>query len=125
MTVNAEQGYAGTVDLKCRIKSDSYENVWIIDFKTSANIWTEYELQVSAYRHADAECQRTGILQVGYKRNKAHYKFTEVEDKFDLFLTAQKIWKNENDNVTPSQKDYPLSLQLTIPPSLPGKKKNQ
>ena len=106
-TFNDEVGYAGTVDLKCEIDGE----VWIVDFKTSQNIWTEYELQLSAYKHADKDLPKIAILQVGYTRNKARYKFTELEDKFDLFLAAKQIWQSESGKVSPRQVDYPLTLQ--------------
>lgn len=106
---NEQDGYAGTVDLKCKINGE----VWVIDVKSGQNVWPEYELQLSAYKHADA-CDRLGILQVGYKRNKAGYKFTETEDKFDLFLAAKKIWANETRGQSPMQKDFPLELELKL-----------
>ena len=53
------------------------------------------------------------ILQLGYRRNKDHYKFTEIENKFDLFLAAKQIWLNETKGkVKPFQRDYPLSISL-------------
>src|SRR5438105_11526363 len=110
---NTEHGYAGTVDLKCRIDGE----IWLIDVKSSAHIWPEYEIQVSAYRHADSEAdiQRLGILQVGYKRNKNQkYKLTEITDKFPLFLAAKQIWANECEGVAPLQKDYPLLVTLSL-----------
>jgi len=86
---NDEYGYAGTVDLKCRMEGA----VWAIDFKTSAAIWPAYELQLSAYKHADPEVEKVAILQVGYRLNKKQkFKFTEVPDKFGLFLAARQIW---------------------------------
>ena len=101
--------YAGTVDLVCKINDE----IWLIDFKTSSEIWAEYELQVSAYKHALPEVQKIGILQLNYKRNKIKkYKFTEIEDKFELFESAIKIWANENEGVVPKQRDYPASLSL-------------
>ena len=103
---NDEIGYAGTVDLKCKID----DKIYIVDFKTGQNVWPEYELQVSAYKHADNEVQATAILQLGYKRNKNKFKFTELEDKFHLFLAAKEIWTEEAGKQTPSQKDYPLQL---------------
>lgn len=109
-------GFAGTIDLFCRIGGAFY----IIDFKTSQSIWTEYELQVSAYKQAlfeqgeikNIEDIHLGILQLGYKRNKAGFKWNEIEDKFLLFLSAQTIWANEHGTEQPSQKDYPLTLSL-------------
>lgn len=111
---NDEHGYAGTVDLKMRIKGQ----VWIVDIKTGQNVWPEYSLQLSSYRHADKECQRTGVLQVGYKRNKNGVKFTEIEDKFNLFLAAKEIWKNETEGQKPSQREYPMTI--AIRPSVPA-----
>jgi hypothetical protein len=116
---NERYRYAGTVDLKCRLNIDGYKYVWIIDVKTSPHIWPSQELQVSAYKHADTESKTTklGILQVGYKANKSKkYKFTPVADKFQLFLSARKIWAHECENVKPLQREYPMSLSLVEQP---------
>jgi hypothetical protein len=116
MTVYSDAyGYAGTVDCIAQIGSE----VYIIDWKTSQYVWPEYELQLSAYKQAVLEkCgdkipnPKLAILQVGYRKNRAGYKFTEIEDKFELFLAAKKIWANECARQKPLQKDYPLSLSL-------------
>ena len=102
-------GYAGTVDCLCEIDGKRY----IVDFKTSQNIWPEYELQLSAYKHAigDPNAEMM-ILQIGYRRNKHSWKENIVQDKFDLFLSAKKIWQNEHGEEKPSQKDYPLELSI-------------
>lgn len=117
--------YMGTVDWVGIINNE----IWILDWKTSQSIWPSFELQLSAYRHAyppvsvvekhgakkikvGKPIQKTGILQLGYKRNRAGWKFTEVADKFDLFGAAQKIWFNEHGGEKPSVKDYPESLCL-------------
>lgn len=121
-TVFSEQyNYAGTVDFVCKIG----DQLWIIDFKTSQYIWPSHELQVSAYKRAiengenellvngkqvDVSNIKLGILQVGYRKNKNGYKFTEVEDQFDLFLAAQKIWEKEHGTETFTKKDYPIVL---------------
>ena len=109
---NNKDRYAGTVDLICKIKNELY----VVDFKTSQSIWPEHEIQVSAYKHAlpGPESFNLAILQIGYKRNKAGYKFTEVEDKFDLFLAAKFIWKAETEGIIPLKKDYPEKLCLNI-----------
>lgn len=108
---NDTEGYAGTVDLIAKINGETY----IIDFKTSQQVWAEYELQLSAYKHAldGLEDAKLAILQVGYRRNKNGYKFTEIDDKYDLFLAAKKIWANETSGEKPLQKDYPMSVVLT------------
>jgi hypothetical protein len=126
--------FAGTVDFICRIDGVPY----VIDFKTSKSIWREYELQVSAYRTAlengenpvmelnengtetgkvvDLSGLKVAILRVGYTRNKAGYKFTEIEDAFPLFKVAQQIWQREAGTQDIKQYDFPIVLA-------PGKKK--
>jgi hypothetical protein len=106
---NEDVGYAGTLDFLCKIDGV----VFLVDFKTSQNLWPEHELQLSSYKHALVEQpEKMAVLQIGYRRNKKGWKFTEIEDKFDLFLAAKQIWWNENKNVTPKTKDYPPSLSL-------------
>lgn len=104
---NKEHGYAGTVDLKLKIGG----LVWIIDIKSSKSVWPEHILQVSSYRHADA-CDKTGIIQVGYQRNRSGFKFTEIEDKFNLFLAAKTVWENECGKLVLPQREYPLEIKL-------------
>lgn|SRR3990167_1450538 len=123
LVVSKEYGYAGMLDIVLRVDDE----IWILDNKISQYVWTEYELQVSAYRQALQEVYKSEvglpimnlidaklfILQLGYRRNQRLWKLNEVEDKFDLFLTARKIWANENKDVKPKQKDYPLEIKLT------------
>ncbi len=109
---NNADGYAGTVDLLCTIGEDTY----IVDFKTGQNIFPPYELQLSAYAKALPEPipnVKLAILQLGYLKDKKKYKFTDIDDKYNLFLATREIWKSENDGVSPRQRDYPLSIQLT------------
>lgn len=100
-------GYAGTVDIVAEIGGEQ----WIIDIKTSADIWPSHELQVSAYAKALGITNRA-ILQVGYKRNKNKYKFTPVEDKYDLFLAAKQIWVAETAGTSPLQREFPIEITL-------------
>jgi hypothetical protein len=136
VTVFSEKyGYAGTIDYICKIDGKTY----IVDFKTSAQVWPEYELQISAYKKPieDAETNipnvmdvadlNLAILQVGYRRNKNGYKFTEIEDKFPLFLAARQIWAAETAGEQPKKKDYPLVLSpaVTIEEALAEKPKKK
>lgn len=118
-----KHGYAGTIDwvVKLTHKETGEVEYWILDFKTSQYIWPSHELQLSAYKQTlenaenhiaglDVTNLRIAILQVGYRRNKGGYKFTEIEDDFDMFLTAQKIWKREHGDETFQKKDYPIIL---------------
>lgn len=128
-------GYAGTVDLVCRIDGILY----VVDFKTSKKIWREHELQVSAYRVAlesgenplwtknangtqgkmiEPTNMKTAILQVGYNMNKAGYKFTETPDQFDLFLTAKKIWAAETAGQDIKVLDFPILLSKGKKPAV-------
>jgi hypothetical protein len=126
--------YAGTLDNIYRINQDVKLNkdtiitkgIWIVDKKTGQYIWEEHKLQISSYSHANIDYTSLGItdeewtkrklavLQLGYKRNNKNYKFTEIEDKFDLFRMAEKIWENENPEAKPKQKDFPLVMRAEI-----------
>ena len=124
ITVFSEKyGYAGTIDYICKIDS----KVYIIDFKTSQQVWPEYELQVSAYKKPFelAEFNLEGftevsdinlaVLQIGYRKNKAGYKWNEIEDKFPLFLAAKtKSGRMNSADQTPKKKDYPIILSPAI-----------
>lgn len=112
VTINRETGYAGTIDLVCKINGELY----IVDFKTSQYIWPNYELQLSAYKNADKKYAgaKLAILQIGYKRNKKRFKFAEITDKWALFQAAHEIWKNENSNSKPFVADYPSEISLGI-----------
>src|SRR5271170_4312312 len=89
-------------------------------------VWPEYELQVSAYKKPiesaefnvaglnDVAAINLAILQIGYRKNKAGYKFNEVEDKFSLFMAARQIWAEECEGQEPKKKDYPIVLSPAI-----------
>jgi hypothetical protein len=116
--INLKEGYGGTLDFLCAIEGE----LWLIDFKTSANIYRSHEMQLSALKRilpfieetkeVDIKTVKTAILQVGYKKTKKGYKFTPCEDKFDLFLHAKAIWEEEVAYKFPPQKDYPLTLKI-------------
>lgn len=106
-------GYAGTVDLFCYIDGIP----WIIDFKVSASIYPSHEIQVSAYKFANAmfpKNTRLAILQLNYKKNKKQkYKFTRIKQQFTLFLSVKRTWEKECEGMKPFQKDFPLSVSLS------------
>ena len=107
---NEAAGYAGTLDLYVNVGGKDT----LIDIKTGQDVWPEHELQVTAYAHCFDSPPATGILQVGYRKNKKGYKFTETTDKWSLFNAAMEIWRNENDGVAPKQKDYPVELSIPL-----------
>lgn len=111
--------YAGTLDKIFRVGDE----IWIVDLKSSQYIWEEYKLQISSYSHMNIDYLKLGIteeewknrklfiLSVGYKKNKAGYKLTEIEDKYSMFLVAYKLWQNENPDAQPKEAEYPLKLK--------------
>lgn len=109
-------GFAGTVDCIAEIDGQ----VYIIDWKSSQYVWPEMEIQVSAYKEALKEMKiiddsaKLAILQVGYKRNKKAYKWTEVTSQFSLFQAAKTIWAKETSGAKPLQRDYPTSVKLKV-----------
>jgi len=112
--------YAGTADKIFAIANGKKREIWVVDLKTSQSMWPEHELQISSYAHMQFDLKKMGItekewrkrklaiLQIGYRKNKKGYKFTEVQDKYHLFRNvAYKIWKNENSDMKPKERDYP------------------
>jgi len=115
--ISKKHNFAGTVDFVGKIDGD----IWIVDWKTSQYVWPSMEAQLSAYKRGlqeqgrNVDKVRLAVLQVGYKRNKRGWKFTEVEDQFDeMFLPAQKFWDKDNKNKEPKQVEMPLSLKLDL-----------
>lgn len=126
----------GTLDKIFRIKKDIKfkrkvveKGLYIVDLKTSSNIWEEFILQISSYSHSEINYKEMGItdeewrnrklaiLQLGYNktvegRKYTDWKWTIVPDKYDLFRNvAYKIWQNENPNAKPKERDYPLVIE--------------
>lgn len=143
MTLMSEQhNYGGTLDWLFILTPKGAEfgnplkldgpTVFLVDFKTSQQVWRSAEMQVSAYKrtiengenpvelmnpngtgtgkYLDVSRIRIGILQVGYRLNKKKWKFTEVADCFDLFLIAQRIWQREVGDEQPRVIDFPIVL---------------
>ena len=121
----SEEQYAGTLDRIWAMGfiKDGVRQIWIIDIKTSKSIYKDMIIQVSAYSKADINYKALGItdeewenrklavLQLGYRRNKNGYKFTEIHSRYDLFKIAYQTWLEENPNTKPFQKDFPLIIQ--------------
>lgn len=117
MTVFGDR-YAGTLDRIFRMDGE----IWIVDIKTSQSVHKDMAIQVSAYSHADIDTGKLGItdkewnkrklaiLQVGYSKNKKRFKFTEIPDRLDLFDITYQVWKEENPDAKPRQRDFPLKI---------------
>jgi len=126
---NQDYEYAGTLDriwAKGEVKK-GVRQIYVVDFKTSQSVRKDMIIQVSAYSHSDIDYKEFGItdeewnnrklliLQLGYKGyrtyGKPKYKETEVNDRYDLFDIAYKSWKEENNNTSPLQRDFPMVLK--------------
>lgn len=112
---NFTLNHAGTLDLKCKIGED----IWIIDFKTGQNLWPEYEVQVNGYKSCEnmEDVTKMGILRIGYKANKRHWKLDEIDPCPQLVQAAHEIWLHEYGNVKPRQMEYPTELCLIEKPA--------
>lgn len=116
--ISRKHRYGGTIDVLCEIGGET----WLIDFKTAKEVYMSHIIQLSSYKHGLIEENpdgpkeiRLAILQLGYAKNKKHWKFTEVEDKFNLFLTVYKIWEAENPDSKPRQITLPTTLSIDNP----------
>src|ERR1051326_1510718 len=96
VTVFSEKyGYGGTIDAIVRLTNRKTGEVRV------------YIVEVSEIKLA--------ILQIGYRRNRAGYKWNEIEDQFPLFLAARQIWAKECEGQSPKRKDYPIVLSPARP----------
>lgn len=88
--------YAGTFDMKVRLNGKS--DIWLIDLKTSKDIYKEYELQLSAYKQAATEMgetvDRMGVLLVG---EDSTYRFEEKVFTIEPFLAAKRLYEWEHE----------------------------
>lgn len=112
--------YAGTADLLIEVDKEEGEGreIWLIDLKTSQNIFDSHTVQLNAYFHAPIVIDektivpnRMFILQVGYRKNKNAWKLTEVVDDMGKFQIAYQIWKYDHDGEAPKQRDLPLMIE--------------
>jgi len=107
--------YSGTCDLLCRIKSDEYKEIWLVDYK-SGGVYDTGKSQLMAYKHADPEATRCAILQLG-NTTKKRYTWSEIkkEDEgyyWDLFTKCNSMYKLLKPGDCPSE-PYPDMFSLT------------
>lgn len=106
--------YAGTVDLKCRIASDDYKNVWLIDYKTSKSLHENHKSQVVAYMKADHEVTHGALLHLG---NTTQKRFTfspikDVEKYWKIFCAGKNMFQLKYPDAKPTIEAYPLEFML-------------
>jgi hypothetical protein len=120
-----EHKYAGTADLVVRL----FDNIWLLDLKTSNSLHTSYDLQLAAYATAwnethDEKVTHTGILWVKAntrsegKGDKIQGKgwelkvVNDIEKNFTMFKNIYEIYSLENPNFKPVTETLPTSVKI-------------
>jgi len=120
-----EHKYAGTADLVVRM----FDNIWLLDLKTSNSLHTSYDLQLAAYAQAwnethDEKVTHTGILWVKAstrsegKGDKIQGKgwelkfVNDIEKNFKMFKNIYEIYTLENPNFKPVTEMLPTSVKI-------------
>jgi hypothetical protein len=121
-----EHKYAGTADLVVRM----FDNIWLLDLKTSNSLHTSYDLQLAAYATAwnethDEKVTHTGILWVKAntrsegKGDKIQGKgwelkfVNDIEKNFKMFKNIYEIYTLENPNFKPVTELLPTSVKIS------------
>ena len=113
---------AGRLDCICEINNEIY----IVDYKTSASIHKHFPLQFSSYAQAVEETgltiDNTAVLHLG-ANNKDHYRFGIYpewkEEHLKVFKSVHETWNYDNKKkgakkVEAPVLDLPDEIQLTI-----------
>jgi hypothetical protein len=108
ITYSEKHGYAGTIDLVCRLDDE----LVIMDWKTGNHLGQKEELQMTAYMDTIG-CAKAMLIHLpAEKPNKKGYKIKEVSytpEMFDLFLSIKKVFEANN-----TDEPKVLSLPLEI-----------
>lgn len=70
------EDFGFTMDLKCRLKSDEFKAVWLVDWKTSKTASDEHKMQVEAMRRVSG-ADRCAVVVLG-NTTKKKYTRTDV-----------------------------------------------
>ena len=107
--------YAGTLDLVC-LKDGEF---WLIDFKTSAGIYPNYQRQLVAYKTAYEEMYGDKIAHMAILRtgtaHKIGYEFKEIDTPFQNFLNVYNTYIQDNGGKIPDPPEidvYPEKLKI-------------
>ena len=105
--------------------------LWIIDFKTSNNLQTTYDLQTAIYGECYKECfgkkaDRYGVLWLkSSKRKPAKGKMQgkgwemyeskrTQEENIDIFLTVKKLFDLENPKHSPIFTEFKTTVKREL-----------
>ena len=118
---------AGTCDLVVKLRGE----LWLLDIKTSNNLHTSYDLQLSAYTTCwnetfEEKIARNGIIWLKSSKQKGdkkgdkmqgkgweiHESSRSIKENWELFTKIYDLFKLENPNNKPSFNSFPLSIEL-------------
>jgi hypothetical protein len=116
---------AGTCDLVCEIEDE----LWIIDFKTSNQMHTIYDLQTAVYSQCYKECynkevKHSAVLWLKSSKRKLNKKKMtgkgweiikserSFEENLNIFKIVHKLFDLENPNSTPLFESFPTTAKL-------------
>ncbi len=104
-------GYAGTVDLKCRIGGETY----IVDFKTSKSIHNTHKVQIAGYGLAD-KTDKIALLHLG-NTTKKKYSFLVLDEDVRLRYEQEcrmtvSMFHTLNPNAKPTDETFPDCFKL-------------
>ena len=119
---------AGTCDLVCELEIDGKMERWIIDFKTSNQLQTTYDLQGAIYAQCYEECygkkiDRVGVLWLKSKSRgedktgkrlkgknwEVYESYRTQEQNLEIFKHVKALFDIENPKPTP----YTSTFQTT------------
>lgn len=126
--INKDYGIGGTLDFVCMIN----DQVFLIDHKTSNNIYKSHELQLSAYatmwneQYTDLQIERSGILWLNAKTRGADRQGKKIQGKgwqlkefdrpcqesFKIFKHCKAIYDEENPDSKPKNLLYPDRFKM-------------
>jgi len=121
-----EHEYAGTADLVVKL----FDNIWLLDLKTSNSLHTSYDLQLAAYAQAWNETHNEKVTHTGILWVKANTRgegkgdriqgkgwelkmVSDIESNFKMFRNIQEIYKLENPNSKPMTELLPTSVKIS------------
>jgi len=121
-----EHEYAGTADLVVKL----FDNIWLLDLKTSNSLHTSYDLQLAAYAQAWNETHNEKVTHTGILWVKANTRgegkgdriqgkgwelkmVSDIESNFKMFKNIQEIYKLENPNSKPMTELLPTSVKIS------------
>ena len=120
-----EHEYAGTADLVVKL----FDNIWLLDLKTSNSLHTSYDLQLAAYAQAWNETHNEKVTHTGILWVKANTRgegkgdriqgkgwelkfINDIEKNFKMFENIYEIYTLENPNFKPVTETLPTSVKI-------------